>query len=400
MVESLELWIERLVAGGDGLAHLPDGRAVFVPYVAPGERVRVQLVEEKPTFARGRLLEVLRASPARRAAPCPHYGVCGGCQLQHLDYAAQVEVKRAVIREALLRLGHIAWESPIPMRTGTEWGYRSRVQFKLSAHGERWQVGFYATGTTELCEIETCPLLCPPLADLPRSLRRERPTLPARSLEVTVGDGATLSASAPLAALPTQPICRRIGDFVYTYDARCFFQVNWELVAALIAEVVPEPCPPGDGLALDLYAGVGLFTLPLSRRFRRVIAVEAAPHAVTFARENVRQNQVDNVQVIAEDCGRWLQAQVAALVGRVDWLVADPPRAGLENAVRRTLAAIGPQHVTYVSCHPAALARDLKFLLAHGYQLTGLVGLDLFPQTAHVEVVAQLVRAAQQKNIN
>lgn len=403
MVESLELRIERLVAGGDGLAHLPDGRAVFVPYVAPGELVRIQLVEEKPTFARGRLLEVLQSAAARRPAPCPHYGVCGGCQLQHLDYAAQVEVKRAFIREALLRLGQIAWESSIPMRTGAEWGYRSRVQFKLSVGGDRWRAGFYAAGTNEICEIETCPLLAPPLAELPPKLRRPGTgTPPGKVLDVALGDGEALSASAPVAALPTQPITRRIADFVYAYDARCFFQVNWGLVEALVAEVVPETMPSG-GLALDLYAGVGLFTLPLARRFRQVIAVEVSPHAVAFARENVRRNAAANVQIVAEDCGRWLQTQAAALNRRVDWLVADPPRAGLDNAVRRGVAAIRPRRITYVSCHPAALARDLKFLLAHGYQLTGLVGLDLFPQTAHVEVVAQLARIAPggpEPNIN
>ncbi|OYT70090.1 MAG: hypothetical protein CFK52_11975 [Chloracidobacterium sp. CP2_5A] len=392
MDESLELRIERLVAGGDGLAHLPDGRAVFVPQVAPGELARVRLVEEKPTFARGRLLEVIEPSAARREAPCPHYGACGGCQLQHLHYAAQLEVKQSFILEALLRLGDIAWDAPIPMRAGAEWGYRGRAQFKLAADGQRLRVGFYAAGTNELCEIESCPLLAPPLDKLPSRLRQPPPALLSKTLDVAVGDDGALSASSPVAELPTQPVTRRIGDFVYAYDARCFFQVNRDLVTALVAEVVPDSRPLG-GLAIDLYAGVGLFTLPLSQRFAQVIAVEASPGAVAFARENVKRNCVANVQVVADDCARWLQTRAAAFTERVDWLVADPPRAGLDNAVRKGIVTIRPQNITYVSCHPATLARDLKFLVAQGYRIVSLVGLDLFPQTAHVEVVAQLARS-------
>lgn len=223
MDDSLELWIERLVAGGEGLAHLPDGRAVFIPQTAPGELVRVRLVEEKPTFARGRLLEVLQPSPVRRAAPCPHYGTCGGCQLQHVQYAAQVEAKQAFIREALLRLGQIAWDGPIPMRTGPEWGYRSRVQFKLDVDGHRLRVGFYTSGTNDLCDIETCPLLAPPLARLPAVLRQQAPSsLAGKTLDIALGDDDGLSAFPAFADLPGRPVTRRIGHFVYTYDARCF----------------------------------------------------------------------------------------------------------------------------------------------------------------------------------
>lgn len=393
MDESLELWIERLVAGGEGLAHLPDGRAVFIPQTAPGELVRARLVEEKPTFARGVLLEVLQPSALRRAAPCPHYGTCGGCQLQHLHYSAQVEAKQAFIREALLRLGQITWEGPIPMRTGPEWGYRSRVQFKLATETGRLRVGFYASGTNDLCDIETCLLLPPPLARLPAVLRQQAlSSLPNKTLDVALGDEAELSASPPLANIPSHPVACRIGDFVYTYDARCFFQVNRELVATLVAEVVPDELPSG-GLALDLYAGVGLFTLPLARKFQQVLAIEASPNAAAFARANLHHNHLTNAQVIAEDCARWIQRRAAAFADRVDWLVADPPRAGLDNAVRKGLVVIRPRHIVYVSCHPATLARDLKLLLAHGYRLTKIVGLDLFPQTAHVEVVAQLVRS-------
>jgi 23S rRNA (uracil1939-C5)-methyltransferase len=393
MNESLEVWIERLVAGGDGLAHLPDGRAIFVPQTAPGEFVRVRLVEEKPTFARGLLLEVLQPSAARRAAPCPHYGICGGCQLQHLHYAAQVEAKQAFIREALLRLGQIPWEAPIPIRTGPEWGYRSRVQFKLAPDKKgRLRIGFYASRSHEVCDIEMCPLLAPPLAQLPAILRQQLPSsVPSKTLDLALGDDSSVSASPALANLSGRPVTCHVGGFTYTYDARCFFQVNRELVAALVAEVIPEDLPFG-GLALDLYAGVGLFTLPLARKFRQVLAIEASPNAVAFARENLQRNHLTNAQIITADCARWMQMRAAAFTDRVDWLVADPPRAGLDQAVREGVVKIRPRHIVYVSCHPATLARDLKVLLAHGYYLTKLVGLDLFPQTAHVEIVAQLVR--------
>lgn len=383
----LELTIERLVYGGDGIARDADGRTVFVPGVAAGERVSVEIVEEKTNFARARLIEVLEPSPSRRVAPCPHFGICGGCQVQYLDYAEQARVKAEFVREALTRVGRIAWETPIPIVTADEWGYRNRVQFKFAPDGDRARIGFYVAGSNDLREVESCPLLAPPLDGALAKLRVGGQPFRSKTLDLACGDGDEVVASDDRFGLPVGAVSRRIGDFIYRHDAKCFFQVNRFLAEALVKQAVPDDLA-GGRLAVDLYAGVGLFTLPLARRFDRVHAVEEAPSSGKFALENLAANRIENVTCAARSCERWLRESGLKLAGKVDFLLVDPPRAGLTNAVRAGVAELKPRRLTYVSCDPTTLARDAKFFIEKGYRLETVTALDLFPQTFHVETVA------------
>lgn len=393
--QSHEVTIEKLVYGGDGLAHIGT-QAIFVPFAAPGDQVRVRITEVERNYARAVIEEIIEPSPARRTPPCAHFGVCGGCQLQHLDYAAQLETKVAFIRESLRRVGRIDWSDDIPMRAAAEFGYRSRAEIKVSLDAEgRAQIGYFRAGTREVHEVSDCPILLPAARRelqrlhsephlIPRDATRVFLTAGDESVIVTPGSGEN-SRAAELDALGTAH--QRIAGIDYSFGVRSFFQANRLLVEELVNVAI------GDArgrLAVDLYAGAGLFALQLAGRFEQVYAVEGNRLAAGHGQANARANNTGNVRYEAISVEAWLKYKAAA-AGRPDLLLLDPPRAGAGAQVIERIASLAPPQITYVSCDPATLARDLRLLLNHHYRLTSLTALDLFPQTFHVETVARLI---------
>lgn len=424
----LDVEIEKLVAGGDGMAR-PQGIPIFVPRAAPGDRLRVRLVERQPDYGRAEIVEVLAPGPGRRRPPCPYYERCGGCQLQHLDDELQSRLKAEATLETLARLAGIEPPAPPEVLTAGHWSYRLRTQLHTrrrepgpgaaSPGGGHAgiEVGYFARGTNDLVPVEACPILVP-------ELERLLPGLPAQLAEKTprrldlaaggaAGTGATRVADiAPARHLPpppaadsgpaevtvapvvpglpqgevelTLPLADWGETFTYAYDARCFFQAHRDLVVDLAARAVG---PWQGGTACDLYAGVGLFTLPLARRYARVLAVEGDAIAARYARRNARRNRAPAVEVVLQAVETW----IPHLPESLDRLLVDPPRGGLSRRVRDTLRQRPPARLTYVSCHAATLARDLRHLLDL-YRLESLVLLDMFPQSGHMEAVAQLVR--------
>lgn len=393
--QSHNVTIEKLVYGGDGLAHIGT-QAIFVPFAAPGDQVRVRITEVERNYARAVIEEIIEPSPARRTPPCAHFGVCGGCQLQHLDYAAQLETKVAFIRESLRRVGRIDWSDDIPMRAAAEFGYRSRAEIKVSLDAEgRAQIGYFRAGTREVHEVSDCPILLPAARRelqrlhsephlIPRDATRVFLTAGDESVIVTPGSGEN-SRAAELDALGTAH--QRIAGIDYSFGVRSFFQANRLLVEELVNVAI------GDArgrLAVDLYAGAGLFALQLAGRFEQVYAVEGNRLAAGHGQANARANNTGNVRYEAISVEAWLKYKAAA-AGRPDLLLLDPPRAGAGAQVIERIASLAPPQITYVSCDPATLARDLRLLLNHHYRLTSLTALDLFPQTFHVETVARLI---------
>jgi 23S rRNA (uracil1939-C5)-methyltransferase len=378
----VEVTIERLIAGGDGIAR-HEGLPIFVPRSAPGDRLRVRLNERKNDYGRAEIVEILTPGAGRRAAPCPHFARCGGCDLQHLEDGLQAQLKAAAVLETLSRLGGIAPPEAVDVITGDSWGYRLRTQLHLERRGDRVAAGYFARGSHELVEVDSCPILVP-------ALERELAGLaqlsgePPRRLDLVAGDDGTISAAPVTADLPRGELSITVGEFSYAFDARCFFQGHRGLLPGLIEAVVGTE---GGDTAFDLYCGVGLFALPLARRYRQVVAVEGDSTSARFARTNARRNHVDNLEIVARSLESW----VRALPRGADRVVVDPPRAGLSLLVRRLLMDRGPRRLTYVSCHPAALARDLRELL-QAYRLATLALIDLFPQTGHIEAVVQLDR--------
>lgn len=393
-VEEVEVEIEQLVAGGDGLARW-EGVPIFVPRSAPGDRLRVQLVERKPDYGRAEIVEILEPGPGRREPPCPFFARCGGCDLQHLEDDVQLELKAAATRETLERLGRLELPQPVEVVGGEPWGYRQRAQLHTGvvaspAPGapEAAVVGYHARGSRDLVAIDRCPILAPELEALLPRLGRELAEVPANRrpvrVDLAVGSDGEVGCSPLVPGLNRGELVYRVGDHRYRFDSRVFFQAHRGLVQSLVERVVGEE--GGPGTVYDLYAGVGLFSVPLAERYGRVVAVEGDRLAARYARLNLKENGVTNGEVETLAVDSW----APRLPEDAERVVVDPPRAGLTEGLRRALLHRPPRRLTYVSCHPATLARDLR-LLALAFRLQRVTLFDLFPQTGHMEVVAELV---------
>ena len=376
--------VEKLVAGGEGLARA-DGAPLFIPLAAPGDRPRVRVVERHPDFGRAHIVEVLAPGPGRRVPPCSHFAVCGGCDLQHLDDERQSAAKAQAALETLRRLGRLERLPEARLVRGRAWGYRLRAQLRTEPAGSGVLVGYFARGTHTLVPVRECPILVPELEAVVTGLGSRLGAASPRRIDLLCGDDGRVTAAPPIDALPRGAVTRRVGPWVFELDARVFFQAH----AGLLGDFQREVCGRERGeVAVDLYAGVGLLTLPLARRYRRVIAVESDRVAARYAARNARANGLRNVEVESRSAEGFFGATAGAGIDRV---VVDPPRTGLPRSLRRALLRSGIARITYASCHPATLARDLHEL-AEGYSVASLALLDLFPQTGHLEMVAQLER--------
>lgn len=379
-IDEVEVEIEKLVAGGDGIARYR-GVPLFVPRSAPGDRLRVRVTERRGHYGRAEIVEILHPGPGRREPPCKFFVRCGGCDLQHLDDGMQLDLKVEATRETLTRLGGVALPERQRRVGGALWGYRLRTQLQVAPGEERSLVGYFARGSHDLVSVDRCPVLVPELEELLPRLPKRLAGATARRLDLASGDDGF--GAAPVAGdLPHGELRIAVGKTTYAFDARTFFQGHRELLGDLVDAVVGVA--EGER-AVDLYAGVGLFAIPLARRFTAVEAVEGDRIAARFCRKNARLNRVPHVEVTAQA----VESRVGSLPPDLDLMVVDPPRAGLPLGVRGAILDKRPRRLVYVSCHAAALARDLK-ALGRLYELEELVFLDLFPQTAHLETVAHL----------
>jgi 23S rRNA (uracil1939-C5)-methyltransferase len=385
-VDEVEVEVEKLVEGGQGLARW-QGVPIFIPRSAPGDRLRVRIVERRADYGRAEIVEVLAPGAGRRPPPCPHFGVCGGCDLQHLDDVLQSDLKAAAVRETLKRLGGVASSVPIELIRGAAWAYRQRAQVHTAGAEGEIHVGFHARRGSEVVPVETCPVLVPELESFLPRLVESLPTAPPRRIDLLVGDAGELSSAPRAAGLPQQEVSIAVGRYRYELDARCFFQAHRELLPRLVQEVVG---PWKGQQAFDLYAGVGLFSLPLAMNYGRVLAVEGDGVAGRFLRRNARRERLEGLDFEHSAVESWIDRLPAA----ADRVIVDPPRTGLTRRTSEQIARQRPLRLTYVSCHAATLARDLK-ILAPGLAVERITLFDLFPQTGHMETVVQLVRADQ-----
>jgi 23S rRNA (uracil1939-C5)-methyltransferase len=440
----LELRIEKLVYGGDGLARLPAdergrGKAVFLPFVIPGERAEATITESRSGFARARPDKILTPSPDRVAPQCSYFGRCGGCQYQHIDYNAQLRFKADILRETLRRTAKLELEHEIQLHPSEPWHYRNRTRVRVQ-HDPAFVLGYFETGSHKLLGIESCPISSPLINQAIAAVwalgRASKVPTVVHGMQffanhndtrllvesyVRDQDGADSckSFSAALTArldsvvgmvvFSTSPIedetrqraplssvhnedSAAIGADHLTYHAvghdyqvsgGSFFQTNRFLVDELVKVATSEATGKA---ALDLYAGVGLFTLPLADHFEEVIAVEASPHAFADLKHNAPRNSKPTCATTEE----FLEKRGEKLP--VDFVLVDPPRAGLGDKATGALCRTSASRVTYVSCDPATLSRDLRLLLESGFTVEQAHLFDLFPQTAHMETVLHLVR--------
>jgi 23S rRNA (uracil1939-C5)-methyltransferase len=430
----MDITIEKLIYGGEGLAH-HDGSTVFVPFVLPAERVAVEAVEQKKKFVRARVDRILQAAPERVEARCLHFGVCGGCDYQHIPYEAQVNFKAEILRETLRRIGKIEWTGEITTHGSSPWAYRNRAQWKVrplensgdeaaengADGGAKLGIGYFRANSTALCAVEDCSIISPLLLKTLLSLRTALAAgaLPRglREIEAFVDAADTkLLLTATFAGFPSRAsehaeTFRRVapeiasllfhdpshdrmelygpgfvefsaGGISYRVGHFSFFQVNRFLVEELAREVVERE--EGGRLAIDLFAGVGLFSIPLAKRFARVLAVESNPAAARDLETNMRGP--GSIEVRSAEVEQFLKRNKE----RPELVVLDPPRAGMTPESVERLGKLRPGRITYVSCEPPTLARDLALFMKAGYDCTEVHLFDFFPQTFHMETVVRL----------
>ena len=437
MSDELQLSIEKLVYGGDGLAHA-DGNTVFVPYVIPGEEVRASVKSRRNKLIWGRPDEITKPAPQRQKAKCPHFQTCGGCHYQHIPTPNQVEFKESILRETLSRLGRIQWDGPIQIHSAEPFGYRNRAQWAFR-DSKPMALGYFLPESSVIVPIDVCPILSPTLhktfeklqdlartGALPEKLQEIEAFVDSKDEKIALNVAferfpkpAAEIAALFRNALPqleslllldqskdrfelTGPgfLMHDAGGFRFRVSHLSFFQTNRFLIEDLLRTMTAGA---KGNLALDLYSGVGFFTLPLGKSFNKVISVDANLAATTdlYANAEAAGMAVTSHNEHAEEFLRKTQE-------RPDFVVLDPPRAGLGAGAANALLALGAPEIRYLSCDPSTLARDLAILTGSAkkqteaspaeepsirYEIAEIHLFDLFPQTFHIETLVRLRRA-------
>lgn len=360
-MHTIELKIKDIAFGGKGVGRDGGGKAVFIPFTIEGETVAADIVREKKQFTEAEVVEIRQPSPHRVAPPCPYFGRCGGCAYQHADYAHQLEIKWRQVRDLLQRIGKIANPPMRPIIASPEsYGYRNRI----TVHVQNDVIGFFRRESNRLIDIENCLIST---AAVNTELKRLRQSAP--------GDGHyTLRPSE---------------------GPRIFGQTNNE-VAEILRKLVVEMVPVGQNLLIDAYCGAGFFAKALLEKFERVVGIDWDRFAIEEARRTANPKEIyvddDVEEMLISRSGGFPTAELkppAVENRRSLTIIVDPPATGLTSGTRKAIIDLVPTTLIYVSCNPATLARDLKDLTAH-FTLTSVTPLDMFPQTAEIEVVAQL----------
>ncbi len=367
--QRLSLTISDIAFGGEGVGRV-DQMVVFVPFVLLEEEVEVEITEVKRQFARAKLIRVVRPSPRRVAPGCRYFGECGGCQYQHMAYAEQLEVKRKQIADLLERIGRfpraaVAAVVPCPQ----PYGYRNRlmVRSQWNKPEQRLDIGFLRADSRLVVDVEECPIAEPALNEQLRHLRAHPP--PKGGLKVVV----------------------RIAPEGWEVPRDSFFQNNFFLLPKLVETVRDRLRESGVRLLVDAYCGVGFFGIELAEVVESFIGVEIDPRAIQAARRNAAARQRRNGEFIEGRAEELLPAILARFNAATTAVLIDPPRTGCPAVVLESLRRNRPAQVIYVSCHPATLARDLNVLCADRvFELESVTPLDMFPQTQHVECIADL----------
>jgi len=371
------VYLESIAPLGEALGRF-EGKAVFVEGGAPQETVICRITGEYRTWARAELLEIVEPSAARVDAPCAFYGKCGGCNLQHIDYDAQLAAKAAILTEQFEKIGGFTPPQP-EIVPSPPWEYRNRVQFhclRQKAKSGGATFGFKGRGGTEIIPVSDCPVAC---AGIRKILRGGKLPMPVEKDRFTVfAAGDLLLSEGGVERGKINLLEKEI-----TVDAGVFFQSNIAMLEKLIAEL-RSCCAAQDAPMADLYCGVGTFALFLGDNFAKVLLAEENKKAVGLARENLKGRDAEFFALRDTDWERTVLRHSADL----GFAVADPPRAGLALKLASFLARSGPPVLAYVSCDSTSLARDSKILTGGGYKLDKLTFFDFYPQTSHIETLA------------
>jgi 23S rRNA (uracil1939-C5)-methyltransferase len=410
--KTLEITVEKLVYGGFGLGR-HQGKVAFIPFSIPGDRLRVRVEEEKKNLIKARIVEILEPGAGRQSPACRHFGVCGGCQWQHVEYPLQVEAKRRILEEVFHHRIPQTRKLKISMKGSPEqYGYRSRARLHAYRNGSNSTVGFLRYQSHRVEDIEECPLLRPTLNEALASLRRSQPfkedyagtiqieiacaedTRNWAMTEIEANHAGEVHAEEGNASGKEDVLLhRRVGEFSYAISPSVFFQANDFMLDDLVSEVRLLAKDAAAGSALDLYGGVGLFTLPLASQFHRVVAVERSAAACNLCILNANAAGRTNIHTVCSDVSEWMRAMSSIAPPAFDLLVLDPPREGAGPAIMNQIREWGPEMIIYVSCDPQTLCRDVSLLAGRGYAIDFIEGLDLFPQTYHFETILRMKKS-------
>ena len=443
----VDLQITGLGSTGEGVGRA-NNLAVFVPGALPGETVRASLDIVKKSFAKGRLLRVLKASPDRVAPVCPVYKECGGCQLQHLSYSAELKVKQQQVRDALTRIGHLPDMVVLPVIGAVDpWHYRNKMQVPAAQTKNGVAIGCFAQFTHHVIDVKACAIQKEANNDIAEIVRawmhkykipaydEDRRTGIVRHIMGRVGVQTGQVMVCLVTAVEQLPhnkelvqqlkdglpgltsvvqnintrhtnvilgpktrllfgkgmIKDKIGSLEFNISAQSFFQVNSDQAARLYQQALDFAALTGRETVADVYCGTGTITLFLAQKAKFVYGLEIVPSAIKDAQKNAVQNKIGNVDFILGDAAYELPKLIQGGV-HPDVIVLDPPRAGCEERVLAAMARVKPKRIVYVSCNPATLARDLAYLTAHGFKAVKAQPVDMFSRTHHVETVALLSR--------
>ncbi len=430
MNEQAEVTVEKLVHGGSGLARLESGQAVFVNNVLPGERVLVSLKRKRKGFLEADVVEILDPSEHRITPPCSGEKQCTGATWPHIAYPAQLAYKQDILQDTLIRIGGITARRPLPILPSPRTDhYRLRTQFNVRIKDGKQRIGFFRQGSYSLIEVDDAFLIDPIINKTLKAVRANAEQLPLLSeihINATPSGEVHLLLFSDQASLPametffeqmrkTVPsiigitgfaqkrkafslgknqLALELGGLKFLVTEGNFYQVNWEQNRNMAATVLDFCGLTGKETVLDLYCGIGNFSLPLAGKAKNVIGIESGYGAIEDAKANAKLNKITNAEFIADDLQKGLKTLMERKM-RADVVVLDPPRAGATLKTLERVLAFVPQKIVYVSCNPSTLARDLKFFHLFGFRLDRLQPVDMFPYTYHIECVAEMVRMEQ-----
>lgn len=425
-----EIKIETLVYGGNGLGR-QNGKVVFIPLTAPGDTVEFNPKKEKKGYIEGELLNIVESSPIRREPPCPVFGECGGCSWQHLPYEEQLKAKEDIFRETMWRLGTVERESILPIIAApSEFNYRNRAQFKASVIEGQFHAGFFKRQSHALIDIDSCPLMSPLINSIFAEMKNLLAEAPFKEkvsqIEISVDDSDKCGLTIlHLMSDPTKTdkkfarenlsdingmdglffrhgrkpgntkiFLKNDAPLDYSLEVKGeelklafspggFTQVNYAQNRRLIEEAIEVAGRGKIGRALDLYCGIGNFSLPLAKISKKVTAIESFAKAIDDGNENAKRNGINNCNFIAASA---LKEIFKTDLRDIDLALIDPPRDGAAKVMKR-LAEYEVPRIIYVSCNPTTLARDLRYLTRSGYTIVSSRPIDLFPQTWHIESI-------------
>ena len=416
----LDVNIGKISYGGDGIARYKSA-TIFVPHTVPGDAVKVKIFKEKQGLFYGQLIELLAKSSNRIPPRCPYFNDCGGCQLQNLSYTAQLKAKNEMVNDLIKTVGQSNSSVRSIMRSPEPYGYRTRVQLKLGYDNNQLSIGFFSSKSHRLVRIDQCPLVAPQINDLIQKLYEYLPaphTAPIPQ-EIIIHGSNDLSEIAlalkgsehfvyaqklyenlkddgiPITGIFLIPentsignpfVIHKIRELQFKTHVTNFFQNNRFLISKMLDQVIMLSSPSSKDNLLELFSGVGLFTCSLSKFLNSALGLEGDDQAVDCANQNININSLKNLTFVTSDQKNFLEH--SQTVNNPNFLLVDPPRAGLQpNLLKRIIEYQFPK-LLYISCNPSTFARDMAMLEKHDYRCRAIQPLDLYPHTYHIETVA------------